>query len=91
MKQNIRSIETTGGDNYLTKKDPPKIKTDKVDSAIVNKQDDNSYEEPVTDNTTKKTDTEKLTENKNDFEYAESGEFEDGTQLTDTNPKDDYL
>ena len=73
--------------------DPPKIKTDKTDDAILNKQDDNSYEEPVTDNTPKEQDTNKEENKQADFEYADNGEFEEASQITntDTDRSEDYL
>ncbi len=70
---------------------PPKPKVDNVDTAIVNKQDDNSYEEPVTDNTIKQKEENKQADVKTDFEYTESGEFENDNHLEDSNSHDDYL
>ncbi|MES2646484.1 MAG: hypothetical protein V4717_06385 [Bacteroidota bacterium] len=70
---------------------PPRPKVDKVDNAIVNKQDDNSYEEPVTDNTIKQKEDNKQVDTKTDFEYTESGEFENENHLEDTNSHDDFL
>ena len=90
MDQNIESVVLANETNYTTK-EPPKNKLDKVDNAVVNKQDDNSYEEPVTDNTNKQQDTGKQTETKKGFEYTDSGEFENDTHLTDTNSNDDFL
>jgi len=71
--------------------DPPKNKLNKSNDAIVNRQDDNSYEEPVTDNTSPKENNEPRTSPKKSFEYSDSGEFENDTHISDTNPNDEYL
>ena len=84
-------INKTPGSNPATAPSPPRPKIDKVDTAIVNKQDDNSYEEPVTDNTNKQKNDGNQSEKKVDFEYTESGEFENDSHLEDTNSHDDFL
>ena len=76
---------------FASYNDPPKNKLNKSNNAIVNKQDDNSYEEPVTDNTSPKENNEPRTNAKKSFEYSDSGEFENDTHILDTNPNDEYL
>ncbi|CAN5648411.1 hypothetical protein BH10BAC3_BH10BAC3_14910 [soil metagenome] len=82
MQQNIISNIQVGA----IQSDPPKIKTDKIDDAILNKQDDNSYEEPVTDNNPKKQDSDREENKQDDFEYTDTGEFEEASQITNTDP-----
>lgn len=87
---------STDKDGYA---DPPKNKLDKLNEAIINGQpndsNNNNYEEPVTDNTPKKNESEKQPESttKKNFEYKNDGEFDNGSQVTETDssPDGEYL
>ena len=90
MNQNKQWPVKSNEQNHFAN-EPPKNKPDKIDNAVVNKQDDNSYEEPVTDNTTKQQDKRTETEKKKDFEYKDTDGFDNGSQITNTDSNDEYL
>lgn len=73
--------------------DPPKPKVDKDNEAILNKEDDNSYEEPVTDNIpkTQESNKEKAEKQEENFEYKNEGEFDNGSDIKPVNPEEEYL
>ena len=71
--------------------DPSKIKPGNKDNVILNKQDENSYEEPVTDNTPKKQETTREEVRQDDFEYPDNGEFEEGAQITNTDTNEEFI
>lgn len=69
----------------------PKNKTAKKEESIVNGQDDNSYDERDPAEVKTKEPATKETNSDSEFEYSESGEFDNQTHLTDTNSNEDYL
>jgi len=75
----------------LSGNEPPKNKLDKVNESILNKEDDNSYEEPVTDNTGKQTDAGKESMTQKNFEYIDDGEFKSDKPVADENPGEEFL
>lgn len=91
MKTMKNMLDTNYESNRQGPNEPPKIKTDNKDDAILNQQDDNSYEEPVTENSPKKSESGKSQDTNKNFEYTDDGEFENGSHLTDTNPNDEFL
>ena len=69
-----------------------KNKSSQKTEEVVNGQDDNSYDEGDETKEVKNKDSQAKQANTNkDFEYSDSGEFENDSFVTDTNPKDEYL
>ena len=70
----------------------PKNKRGQKTEKVVNGQEDNSYDEGEESKEIKTKEPQAKQGNTNkDFEYSDSGEFENDSFATDTNPKDDYL
>lgn len=71
-------------------RDDPKNKVEEGKEKVLNRQDDNSYDERDETKTSEKAQV-KQEDTKDEFEYNDSGEFQNDSPVADTNPNDDFL
>jgi hypothetical protein len=69
----------------------PKNKTEDKKEKLLNRQDDNSYDEAEETKAPGQKDQVKQADTNKDFEYSDNGEFQNDSIVQGTNPKDEYL
>jgi len=78
------------GQQYSSGSDP-KNKTGEKSEAVVNTEDENNYDENENKELKEKDKPANQDNIHKDFEYSESGEFNNDSFVTDSNPNDEYL
>jgi hypothetical protein len=91
MLNETKTMNTTyAGHQYEIPAVDPKNKSEGKKEKLLNRQDDNSYDE-VEETKEPKKEQGKQEDTNKDFEYSDSGEFQNDSVVTDTNPNDEYL
>ena len=93
MTTNSTNIEhSVTGQQLDSDQGDPKNKSEEKKEKVLNRQDDNSYDEQGESKPSgTKDSTEKQDGTNKNFEYSDSGEFENDSFVKDANPNDEYL